>query len=125
MGHVTSVDNNGAPGVPRVVLDTLDDASGNRARRSASIAGSADFQNQYRYDVLYRLTRVDQMGKTGGNRVAEQRVDLACNTLGQFMNIVRYQYTDGGSANEVWETLMGHVHLILQAGQNKAMLAVL
>ncbi len=33
----------------------------------------------YTYDALHRLTRLDQAGQSGGNVVAEKRVDFAYN----------------------------------------------
>ncbi len=67
----------------------------------ATIAGTNDLTNDYTHDALHRLTCVDQIGQTGGNSVAEKRVDLGYNALGQFTSIARYKDTDGGTANEV------------------------
>ena len=101
LGRVVTVDNNGTSGVPRVILTSAYDAAGNRGSLTASVAGTADFLNTYTHDALDRLTRVDQTGQTGGNVVAEKRVDLAYNASDQFTSIVRYKDTDGGTANEV------------------------
>ena len=101
LGRVTQVDNNGTSGVPRVILDSVYDAAGNRASLAATVAGTADFLNEYTHDALHRLTRVDQVGQTGGNSVAEKRVDLAYNAINEFTSIARYQDTDGGSTHEV------------------------
>ena len=101
LGRVTQVDNNGTSGVPRVVLDSVYDAAGNRASLAATVAGTADFLNEYTHDALHRLTRLDQVGQTGGNSVAEKRVDLAYNAINEFTSIARYQDTDGGSTHEV------------------------
>ena len=98
LGRVLTVDNNGTSGVPRVILTSGYDAAGNRSSLSASVAGTADFLNTYTHDALDRLTRVDQAGQTGGNTVAEKRVDLAYNAIGQFTSIARYKDTDGGTA---------------------------
>jgi hypothetical protein len=64
------------------------------------VAGTADFLNSYTHDALERLTRVEQTGQ-GGNTVAEKRVDLAYNAVGQFTSIARYKDTDGGAGNEL------------------------
>ncbi|MHB8974986.1 MAG: RHS repeat-associated core domain-containing protein, partial [Pirellulaceae bacterium] len=55
----------------------------------------------YTHDALDRLTRVDQIGQTGGNSVAEKRVDLAYNAIDEFTSIARYKDTDGGTTHEV------------------------
>ncbi len=101
LGRVTSLDNNDTSGVPRVVLSSVYDVASNRTNLSATIAGTNDFTNDYTYDALHRLTRVDQTGQAGGNSVADKRVDLGYNALGQFTSIARYKDTDGGTANEV------------------------
>jgi len=51
--------------------------------------------------ALNRLTRVDQIGQSGGNAVAEKRVDFGLNSGGRFTSIARFNDTAGGSANEV------------------------
>ncbi len=51
----------------------------------------ADFVNQYTYDRLNRLTRVTQSGVTGGNAVAEKRVDFSYAADSQTAAITRYQ----------------------------------
>jgi YD repeat-containing protein len=101
LGRVLSVDNNGTAGVPRVILTSQYDASGNRTSLAASVAGTADFQNSYTYDFLNRLTRVEQTQQSGGNSVHEKRVDFTYNAAGLFTQIARFKDTDGGSANEV------------------------
>ena len=63
-----------------------------------------DLKNSYTFDNLNRLTRLDQSGVTGGNAVAEKRVDFAYNSAGQFTSIDRYKDLDGGSSNLVVET---------------------
>jgi RHS repeat-associated protein len=101
LGRVTSVDNDGTSGVPRVILASAYDSASNRTSLAATIAGTADFKNDYTYDALHRLTRLDQTGQGGGNAVAEKRVDFAYNGLGQFTAIARFKDTDGGSTHEV------------------------
>jgi YD repeat-containing protein len=101
LGRVTEVDNNNTTGVPRVILDTAYNAAGDRATLAATVAGTDDFLNTYTYDDLHRLTTVTQDSQTGGNSVADKRVDLAYNAIGQFTSIVRYNDVAGGSTNEV------------------------
>ncbi len=69
LGRVISVDNNGTSGLPRVILESTYNAAGNRSSLSATIAGTDDFLNSYSYDALDRLTRMDQVGQSGGNTV--------------------------------------------------------
>ena len=83
-----------------MILTSGYDAASNRTSLKASISGTNDFQNAYTYDGLSRLTRVDQWSQTGGNTVAEKRVDFSYNAVDLFTGIARYKDTDGGSANE-------------------------
>ena len=84
LGRVTEVDNDGTPDAPHVVLAMTYDAASRRTGLSATIDAMADFANTYSYDHLGRLTRVDQLGQTGGNSVAAKRGDFTYNALGQF-----------------------------------------
>src|SRR5258708_20879163 len=93
--QVTSVDNNGTPNVPRVVLASAYDALGRKTSLSATVAGTADFLNNYSYDALNRVTTVTQAQQTGGNSVAAKRVNFAYNTDGQYTSISRYADTTG------------------------------
>ena len=87
-GNVTSVDNNGTPNVPDVVL-----TGGLRCRwatvtsLSATIAGTADFLNSYSYDADQRLTMRQQQDQNGGNVVSPKEIDYAYNALGQFTSV--------------------------------------
>ena len=101
LGRVLTVDNDGTPGVPNVILTSAYDANGNRTSLSAEIDSTGDFLNTYSYDALNRLTRVDQEGQTGGNTVNEKRVDFQYNALGQYTEIARFNDTAGGTANEI------------------------
>jgi RHS repeat-associated protein len=80
---VTQVDNAATPGVPNVVLNSTYDAAGNRTQVSAS----GDFENDYTYDALHRLTRIEQSGAS----VSEKRIDLAYNAAGEYTTISRYE----------------------------------
>jgi RHS repeat-associated protein len=100
LGRVLTVSNSGTSGVPTVVLTNLFDASSNRTSVSSTIGGTNDYKNDYTFDGLNRMTRVDQQSN-GGNSVAEKRVDFSYNALGQFTTIARYKDIDGGSTNEV------------------------
>jgi YD repeat-containing protein len=92
---VTSVDNNGTPNVPRVVLSRTYDALSRASSESATVAGTADFLNNYSYDSLNRLTTETQAQQAGGNSVAAKRVNFAYNADGQYTSISRYADTTG------------------------------
>ncbi|MBM4092985.1 MAG: RHS repeat protein, partial [Planctomycetes bacterium] len=90
LGRVTEIDNLGSSGMPRVVLEQQFDAVGNRTGLSAAINGTADFADSFAFDFLSRMTSIRQTGQTGGNPVADKRVDLDYNLLGQFTSIERF-----------------------------------
>lgn len=96
-----TVDNDGTSGVPRVILTSGYDSNGNRTSLSATIDGTDDFLNSYTYDALNRVTRIDQIGVTGGNTVAEKRVDFAYKVDSRYDTITRYNDTAGGSSDEI------------------------
>lgn len=101
LGRVLAIDNNGTSGVPRVILTSAFDAGSNRTSLTATVSGTNDFQNAYTYDNLNRLTRLDQQSQSGGNSVAEKRVNFSYNAIGQFTQIGRYKALAGDSANEI------------------------
>lgn len=84
--RVKTVDNDGTPDVPRVVLTYGYDPVGNFTSVADTIEGVAHGLNTHTYDALNRLVQVTQ----SGNDVAAKRVDLAYNALGQFAAITRY-----------------------------------
>src|SRR6185437_1038125 len=86
-GRTASLDNNGTPNVPHVVLSSQYDANSNRTSLAATIAGTADFLNTYSYDALDELTQLVQQGQTGGNVVATKGANLTYNALGQLATI--------------------------------------
>jgi YD repeat-containing protein len=101
LGRLLTVDNGGTPGVPQVVLNSTYDASGNRTSLSATIGSTQDFFNTYSYDLLNRLTQVQQAGVSGGNVVAEKRVDFTYHDDSRVHTIARYNDTTAGSAHEI------------------------
>jgi len=100
-GRTASVDNNGTPNVPDVVLSDQYDANGNRTQLAATIAGTADFQNVYTYDALDRLTQLYQQGQTGGNAVATKGANLTYNLLGQLATVARTNFFGIGPAPDI------------------------
>ena len=100
-GRTASVDNNGTPNVPNVVLTSQYDDNSNRTQLAATIAGTADFQNVYTYDALDRLTQLYQQGQTGGNAVATKGANLTYNLLGQLATIARTNFFGIGPAPDI------------------------
>ncbi|MCA9200580.1 MAG: hypothetical protein KDA87_23735, partial [Planctomycetales bacterium] len=91
--RVKTVDNNGTPGAPRVVLTYAYDKVGNVISLVDTINGNSGATNAYVYDTLNRMTRLTQ---TGAN-VANKRVDLGYNQLGQFASIKRFSDVNGAN----------------------------
>jgi RHS repeat-associated protein len=98
-GLVTSVDNNGTPNVPHVVLTNTYDPVGDRLTQSATIAGTADFLNSYRYNNDQELTTVTQQGQNGGNVISPKEIDYAYNAIGQFTDVWDYNTLSGPRMN--------------------------
>jgi YD repeat-containing protein len=88
--RLTEFDNDGTPDLPNVVLVNGYDNLGRRTSLAAEVDATDDFLNTYAYDALSRMTQLTQAGQSGGNTVAEKRVDLAYNAAGAFSTIVRY-----------------------------------
>ncbi|MEQ1903654.1 MAG: Ig-like domain-containing protein [Pirellulaceae bacterium] len=86
---------------PQIKLERLFDSVGNRTSLKASLVDIAsttkDFVNSYYFDALNRLTRVDQtaQGGAGSHAVADKRVNLTYNALGQFLTINRFENLAG------------------------------
>jgi len=57
---------------------------------AATIGGTADYVTDYTYDALRRVTSIRQHGFTGGNAMAEKRVDLTYDDVGQHATITTY-----------------------------------
>ncbi len=65
---------------------------------SASIGSTDDYVNSYWYDTLGRITQITQEGVSGGNAVAEKRVDFAYSDDGTRATISRYADLAGTKA---------------------------
>ena len=91
MGRLRQTDNLGTPNVPNVVLDYDYDPLGRRTSADATIDGTTDFKNAYSYDAAGQMTRIEQTGESGGNSVADKRIDLTYDALGRFDTITRYE----------------------------------
>lgn len=96
-GLVRSVDNNGTPGAPRVLISYNYDTNGNVTRVQDSLGGSTD----YNYDALDRLSRVTQSG-TGVN---EKRVDMVYDNASFLRELRRFSNLAGtqGVANTFFD----------------------
>ena len=88
LGRVLTASNSGTSGFPAVVLTSAYNANNQRTSLSSTRGGTNDFLYSYTYDNLGRLTRLDQTGN-GGATVANKRLDLTYNALGQFATIAR------------------------------------
>ena len=88
-GGMTEVDNDGTPGVARVVLSAGYNRMVEREWLAAKIHSTNDFLNGFGYDALGRMSRVDQQAN-GGNSVEDKRVDFAYEVRGGYSTINRY-----------------------------------
>lgn len=78
-------------GAPAVLLTYSHDAVGNRTQMLESIDSVAAGFTRYFYDALNRNVRIEQAAQQGAvDPVAEKRVDLLYNAIGQFDRITRY-----------------------------------
>jgi len=98
--RVKTVDNTGTlagSGLPEVVLGYTYDGVGNVLSVTETIASVAGAATTYQYDALNRMAGITQQGAAGSNpgSVADKRVDLAYNALGQFSSIDRYSDLTG------------------------------
>ena len=80
-----------------MVLSYGYDQDSNTTSLSATVNGTADFQNTYSYDKLDEMTQVVQSGQTGGNSVAYKWVTFNYEPDGQFASIDRYAGTSDSS----------------------------
>ena len=55
------------------------DVLGRKTSVAAKVGSTDDYVNTYSYDNLGRITQITQEGVSGGNAVAEKRVDFAYN----------------------------------------------
>lgn len=94
LGRATSITATLAGLTPTVTLAQAFDANSRRTQLAATIGSTADFQNDYAYDALNRLTKITQQDVAGGNTLADKRVDLAYLADGKFDEINRYASLD-------------------------------
>jgi RHS repeat-associated protein len=101
LGRVASETETFADLTPTVVLTYTYDAVGDVTQTSCTIGGTADYVIEYTYNALGLVTSMRQHGVTGGDAVAEKRIDFTYDALGQYATIVYYSDIDGGTANLV------------------------
>ncbi len=90
LGRVSSIVQTLAGLAPIITFAQSFDNNGNRTQLAATIGSTSDFVNDYTYGALNLLTQIKQHGVTGGNTVAEKRIDFTYNAVGQFTTINRY-----------------------------------
>ncbi|WP_186767835.1 choice-of-anchor D domain-containing protein [Blastopirellula retiformator] len=92
LGRNTSTEHDLAALGFDVVIDEAYDALGRRTSLTAEIDGTDDLENIYAYDYLNRMTQVTQGSQSGGNAVAEKRVDFTYDAEDkyQFTSITRF-----------------------------------
>jgi RHS repeat-associated protein len=90
LGRVTQTVHDIAGLTPDVTFDQTFNALGSRTQLAATIGTTADFVNDYSYDALGRMARVMQQDQSGGNAVADKRVNFDYSPTGQFSQIRRY-----------------------------------
>ena len=90
LGRTTEISADYVGLTPEIVMAQAFDANSNRTQLAATLGVSADFVNDFSFDNLSRLARIEQHGATGGNSVAEKRIDLAYNSDSSFDAISRY-----------------------------------
>ncbi|MFO0819074.1 MAG: RHS repeat-associated core domain-containing protein [Pirellulales bacterium] len=82
-----TVDNQGTPEAPRVVLSYAYDDNSNVISMSDTIEGAAGATTSYAYDALDRLVVLTQ----SGSAVSDKRVNFTYNAIGQYEAIDRYR----------------------------------
>ena len=92
--RVATESNVGTPGAPEVLLEYTYDAVGNVLSVTDTIDGTSGAVTTYLYDALNRMSRITQTA-SGGLSVADKRIDIAYNEIGQFESITRYSDTAG------------------------------
>jgi YD repeat-containing protein len=85
-----------------VALDMLYSQIGRRTQVKATLGTADDFLTDYLYDDAGRLASIRQQGQTGGNAVADKRVDFTYDIAGNFQSLTRY--ADVAGANLVAAT---------------------
>jgi RHS repeat-associated protein len=78
-----------------VTLGQTFDTASRRTSLFATLGATADFKNEFAYDNLNRLTGITQQGQSGGNAVAEKRINFAYLADGRTSEISRFANVAG------------------------------
>ncbi len=90
LGRVTTESQDLAGLTPQLQYVSTYDAASRRTQLQAKIGGTNDFKNTFTYDNVHRLTKLEQQDVSGGNTVADKRIDFAYNAASQVATIDRY-----------------------------------
>jgi hypothetical protein len=90
VGRNTSILGAIAGLTPSVAVVNTFDADSRRTQAAFSIGGTGDLVNNYAFDNLGRMTRVEQTSQQGGYTVAPKRMDFAYDAASQWDTITRY-----------------------------------
>ena len=101
-GNLTSTTQDLTGLTDDVVFNYTYDVLGRQTSVAATIGSTDDYVNTYSYDNLGRITQITQSGTTGGNAVAEKRVDYAYND--DFTRATISRYADLAGTTAVAET---------------------
>jgi len=93
---------------PVIVFAYQYNAAGQRTQSASTIGGAADAVTDYFYDSLGRLSRLEQHGASGGNAVAEKRVDFTYDASSKYATIAYYNDLDGLSGDLVMTAVYGY-----------------
>ncbi len=75
---------------PAIVLNYTYNNVGNLTQVAETIGSTTDAVTDYTYDDLGRVMSIQQHGATGGNAVAEKRIDFTYDDAGLYATIVTY-----------------------------------
>ncbi|MEM9701811.1 MAG: RHS repeat-associated core domain-containing protein, partial [Planctomycetota bacterium] len=95
-GRITGVSAT-AIGSPTVALTQALDAVGRPITRGATVNGIDDFLTSWLYDDAGRVTQVSQTSQTGGNAVANKKIDLGYDLKGRLASLTRFESLDGSA----------------------------
>ena len=82
-GQVADVTTQVGDGPAVKLAYTYDPTTGEETSVTATVAGTADFQNAYSYNSSGQLTEIQQSGQAGGNAVAPQNGPVLLRRFGQ------------------------------------------
>ncbi|MEL6554066.1 MAG: peroxidase family protein [Cyanobacteria bacterium J06621_11] len=91
VGRLASVNNQGTPDVPNVLLTYGYDAAGNLVSKQDSINGVLSNREKWVYDEINRVTSISQSGA----EVTNKRVDFAYDLANQLLQMRRYRDLSG------------------------------